>query len=135
MYQSKAQDLRIDKMCLFQQYDDRQRNYKPVGDMCFSLIFDIGYFPSYFILLEVISMTAIKNKRVIAMNSNGKINRAIYLTDNVVSYEMSNCKESYHFLKNLANTEGLHSKENSLSYMLSAYPLRLHDVKINSSLR
>ena len=38
MYQSKAQDLRIAKMCLFWQYDDRQRNYKPVGDMCFLLI-------------------------------------------------------------------------------------------------
>ena len=38
MYQSKAKDLQIDKMCLFRQYNDRQRNYKPVGDMCFSLI-------------------------------------------------------------------------------------------------
>ena len=51
MHQSKAQDLRIDKMCLFRQYEVRQRNYKPVGDMCFSTHFDIGYLPSYFILV------------------------------------------------------------------------------------
>ena len=34
MYQWKAQDLKINKMRLFSQYDD----YKPVNDMCFSLI-------------------------------------------------------------------------------------------------
>ena len=34
----KAQDLTINKMRLFSQYDDHERNYKPVNDICFSLI-------------------------------------------------------------------------------------------------
>ena len=38
IHQWKAQDLTINKMHLFSQYDDHERNYKPVSDMCFSLI-------------------------------------------------------------------------------------------------
>ena len=40
MYQWKAQDLTIEKIHLFSQYDDHERvsNYKPVSDMCSSLI-------------------------------------------------------------------------------------------------
>ena len=49
MYQSKAQDLTINKVRLFSQYNDHKRNYKPVNDMCFSLIL------SQAILLLIIS--------------------------------------------------------------------------------
>ena len=38
MHQWKAQDLKINKMHLFSQYDYHEQNYKPVNDMCFSLI-------------------------------------------------------------------------------------------------
>ena len=34
----KAQDLTINRMHLFSQYEDHERNYKPVSDMRFSLI-------------------------------------------------------------------------------------------------
>ena len=33
-----AQNLTVKKIYLFSQYDDHERNYKPVSDMCFSLI-------------------------------------------------------------------------------------------------
>ena len=51
MYQFEVQDLTINKVRLFSQYNDHKRNYKPVNDMFFTH-FESGYLTSYNILLK-----------------------------------------------------------------------------------
>ena len=41
MHQWKVQDVTINKMHLFSQYDDHKRNYKPVSDVFFTY-FELG---------------------------------------------------------------------------------------------
>ena len=55
IYQWKAQDLTINKMCLFPQYDTHERNYKPVT--CVFTHFELGCLTSYNILTEYINNT------------------------------------------------------------------------------
>ena len=51
-----SQDLTINKMRLFSQYDDHERNYKQVKMTCVFTHFELGYLTSYNILIECIRM-------------------------------------------------------------------------------